>query len=245
MTRVRRIVAATVVGLVGFAILLTLQSIPNRHGIEANLTDRSTRALRAAGLSTVDVSFTGRDGTVRAHSKDEADRALAIVRAQDGVRVASAQILPAPNPSPQRSAPQPSPNTSPSRSPGPGPTPAPSAPDVQNQLTDLPRITFETGSATLTGQGQTVVGQVAALLRAHPTVRVRIEGHTDSTGTPASNQALSLARAETVRATLVSLGVAADRLSTVGFGASQPLVPDTTPENQAINRRVQFVVLGQ
>jgi outer membrane protein OmpA-like peptidoglycan-associated protein len=88
-----------------------------------------------------------------------------------------------------------------------------------------------------------VVENVAAILKAHPAVRVRIEGHTDSTGTPATNLALSQARAETVRATLESLGIAADRMSTVGFGATQPLVPDTTPANQAINRRVQFVVL--
>jgi len=85
---------------------------------------------------------------------------------------------------------------------------------------------------------------VADLLKTHPTVRVRIEGHTDSTGTPASNQTLSLARAETVRTTLVGLGIAPDRLTTVGFGATQPLVPDTTPANQAINRRVQFDVLS-
>ncbi len=237
-----RVVAATAVGLVGFVLVTVLQDIPNRHSIEGNLTDRSTAALRAAGLSTVDVSFTGRDGTVRAHSRDEADRALAIVRGLDGVRVANAVIVPGAS----TATPGASPTPTPSPSPSPTPSPSPSAGNsqVQTQLTDLPRITFETDSATLTPQGQQVVAQVADLLKAHPTVRVRIEGHTDSTGTPEKNQALSLARAETVRATLVSLGIAADRLTTAGFGATQPLVPDTTPENQAINRRVQFVVLN-
>src|SRR5262249_36964181 len=99
------------------------------------------------------------------------------------------------------------------------------------------------GSATLTPDGRAVVGQVATVLQANPGVRVRIEGHTDSTGTDADNMALSQARAETVRNTLVSLGVAPDRLTVAWFGESRPLVPDTRPENQAITRRVEFVVL--
>jgi outer membrane protein OmpA-like peptidoglycan-associated protein len=228
------------VGVAGFGLLFVLQGIPNRHAIEADLTSRSTQALRSAGLSTVDVSFVGRDGTVRARTAADADRALAIIRAQDGVRVASAQILstptaqPTPAPSPIPSSPTPS-----------SPTPSSSTPpEVQTQLTELPRITFENGSATLTPQGRVVVENVATILKAHPGVRVRIEGHTDSTGTAESNLTLSQARAETVRATLESLGVVADRMSTAGFGATQPLVPDTSPASQAINRRVQFVVLN-
>jgi outer membrane protein OmpA-like peptidoglycan-associated protein len=228
------------VGIAGFVVLFVLQGIPNRHAIEADLTGRSTRALRAAGLSTVDVSFVGRDGTVRARTAADADRALAIVRAQEGVRVADAIVAPAQSSSP---APSPSPSPSPSASPSPSPTPS-TPPEVQTQLTELPRITFENGSATLTPQGRAVVENVAAILKTHPTARVRIEGHTDSTGTPESNLLLSQARAETVRATLASLGIAADRMTTAGFGATQPLVPDDSPANQAINRRVQFVVLN-
>jgi outer membrane protein OmpA-like peptidoglycan-associated protein len=226
------------VGIAGFVVLFILQGIPNRHAIEADLTDRSTRALRAAGLSTVDVSFVGRDGTVRARTAADAHRALAIVRAQEGVRVADAIVAPA-----QSSSPAPSPSPSPSASPSPSPTPS-TPPEVQTQLTELPRITFENGSATLTPQGRAVVENVAAILKTHPTARVRIEGHTDTTGTPESNLLLSQARAETVRATLASLGIAADRMTAAGFGATQPLVPDNSPANQAINRRVQFVVLN-
>jgi outer membrane protein OmpA-like peptidoglycan-associated protein len=229
----RRLIAAGV-AIAGFAVLFLLQGIPNRHAIEADLTGRSTRALHDAGLSTVDVSFVGRDGTVVAHSQADADRALAIVRAQEGVRVASARVVGAPA--------QPSP--APTEVPQPSPSPSVPPPTVQNQLTSLPTVTFETGSAILTPQGLAVVQNVAAILKANPTVRVRIEGHTDSTGTPQNNLALSQARAETVRATLVQLGIAPDRMSTAGFGATRPLVPDTTPANQAINRRVEFVVLS-
>ena len=231
----RRLIAAGV-AVAGFAVLFVVQGIPNRHAIEADLTGRSSRALHDAGLSTVDVSFVGRDGTVVAHSQADADRALAIVRAQEGVRVASARVVGTPTP--------PVPGPSPTELPQPQPSPSVPPPTVQNQLTSLPNVTFETGSAVLTAQGLTVVQNVATILKANPTIRVRIEGHTDSTGTPQTNLTLSQARAETVRATLVQLGIAPDRLSTAGFGATRPLVPDTTPANQAINRRVEFVVLN-
>jgi outer membrane protein OmpA-like peptidoglycan-associated protein len=227
----RGIALPVAVGVAGFAVLFALQSVPNRHAIEADLTTRSTHALRAAGLSTVDVSFVGRDGTVRARTAADADRALTIVRAQTGVRVASALVTPLPT------------ATEPP-SPTPTPTPSPSSPaPVQSQLAALPRITFENGSATLTADGRTVVERVAAVLRANPAVRVRIEGHTDSTGTPEGNLALSQARAETVRDVLQSLGIAPERMTVAFFGATRPLVPDTNPANQAINRRVEFVVL--
>jgi len=113
---------------------------------------------------------------------------------------------------------------------------------VPDQLVALPTVTFVTGSATLTAPGAQVVAQVADILRANPEVRISVEGHTDSTGTPAANQALSQVRAGTVLTTLVSLGIAADRLTARGFGSSRPKVPDTTPANQAVNRRVEFVV---
>jgi outer membrane protein OmpA-like peptidoglycan-associated protein len=236
MARPGGIALPVAVGVAGFVVLFALQSIPNRHAIEANLTSRSTHALRAAGLSTVDVSFVGRDGTVHAHTTADADRALAIVRTQEGVRVATAVVTPVPTPS---TTPQPSPTT-----PGPGPTPSPSGPPpVQSQLAALPRITFENGSATLTADGRAVVERVAAVLQANPGVRVRIEGHTDSTGSAQANLALSQARAETVRTVLQSLGIAPDRMTVAFFGATRPLVPDTSPANQAINRRVEFVVL--
>jgi len=138
MARSRRVLGAIVVGLVGFAVLMVLQDVPNRHGIEGNLTDRSTRALDRAGLSTVEVSFTGRDGTVRVHSQAEADRALAVVRGLDGVRVVHAVIVSNPVRSPNP-APSPSPSPAPDNSATPAPTPSESdSAGVQTQLTDLP-----------------------------------------------------------------------------------------------------------
>jgi outer membrane protein OmpA-like peptidoglycan-associated protein len=115
---------------------------------------------------------------------------------------------------------------------------------VQADLSGLPRVTFESGSATLTATGRAAVAKAAAILKAHPAANVRVEGHTDSNGSDANNVTLSRARAKTVVDTLIAMGIPAQRLSSIGYGESAPLVPDTTPANQAINRRVEFVVLG-
>jgi outer membrane protein OmpA-like peptidoglycan-associated protein len=113
---------------------------------------------------------------------------------------------------------------------------------VQTQLGALPTVEFENNSATLTAQGRAVVDNVASILKANPNVRVSIEGHTDSTGTAERNLTLSQARAKTVLDTLVSLGIAPDRMTSTGFGESRPKVPGNDDASKAINRRVEFIV---
>ncbi|HZM80259.1 MAG TPA: OmpA family protein [Candidatus Limnocylindrales bacterium] len=114
--------------------------------------------------------------------------------------------------------------------------------EVQRALISLPPITFENDSAVLTPEGQAAVAKAAEVLRANPAVVVRIEGHTDATGSAASNLALSQARAQAVMDSLIAQGIAAGRLSAVGLGETRLKVPDTTPENRAINRRVEFII---
>jgi outer membrane protein OmpA-like peptidoglycan-associated protein len=322
------------VAVLGLALVTAAQATANRHTIEENLTDRSRHALADAGLSTVDVRFTGRDGRLHAHTRAEADRALAIVRGLSGVRAADAQVDPEPvAPAPGQ------PPTVTIELVGGQLTISGSVPDaaraalvsaagsvfgaahvtdkltgdpavtdaglaglagvltafgsqttdaraqltggtltisgtvsgqatkdavltaaatavgaghvvdqltvkaVQQQLVEIPPVTFLTGSATLTPAGREALVRAAAVLQANPDVRVRIEGNTDSTGTAAANLRLSQARAQTVLETLVGLGVARDRMSAVGYGESRPKVPDNSPANQAINRRVDFIVL--
>jgi outer membrane protein OmpA-like peptidoglycan-associated protein len=113
---------------------------------------------------------------------------------------------------------------------------------VQTQLVALPTVEFENNSEKLTANGQAVVQNAATILKANPNVKVSIEGHTDLTGTAARNQTLSEARAKTVLDTLVSLGIAPDRLSSRGFGESRPKVPGTDDAANAVNRRVEFIV---
>jgi outer membrane protein OmpA-like peptidoglycan-associated protein len=245
----RRLLVPVLVGVVGLAAISIGQDIPNRHGIEGDLGERSLHALQAAGIEGAQVSFVGRDGTVRVASAVDGDRALSIVRGVNGVRVARVEVPggPAPSIEPTGAAPGPtdSPTGSPSESPSPSAAPSPSAPPVQAQLGALPQVTFENRSATLTPQGLAVVANVAAILKAHPTVRISIQGHTDSRGSDASNLALSQARAQAVLEALRAQGIAADRMGAVGFGERRPKVPDTGDANRAINRRVELIVVSQ
>lgn len=130
--------------------------------------------------------------------------------------------------------------------------PAPGTPDgcppkvvVQQERIELREpIFFEFDSVAFRPESEPVVDQVAAALAAHPEIRkVRIEGHTDDSGTERYNQGLSQRRAEAVRQALVRRGVAPSRLETAGYGPSRPLVPNTSEENRQRNRRVEFLIL--
>jgi OOP family OmpA-OmpF porin len=111
-----------------------------------------------------------------------------------------------------------------------------------NEALSLEPITFETGSAVITADGIAVLQQAVDFLIANPDVRIGIEGHTDSQGGEASNQALSEARADSVRDYLVEQGIAADRLETAGFGESNPIASNDTADGRAQNRRIEFVI---
>jgi len=103
-------------------------------------------------------------------------------------------------------------------------------------------IEFATGSAALLPSSFRVLRAIGGILEKDPEVRVRIEGHTDASGTVEENQALSERRAETVKAALVRRGVAAARIETTGFGSSRPLVPERTAEDRALNRRIHLTL---
>lgn len=113
----------------------------------------------------------------------------------------------------------------------------------QQRLNSLPQITFRTGSTQLTPDGLRAVRQAAAVLKANPSVKVRIEGHTDDVGQAATNLRLSTARAERVRQVLHSLGIAHERMSYRGYGEARPKLANSSTANRAVNRRVEFIVL--
>ena len=83
---------------------------------------------------------------------------------------------------------------------------------------------------------------LAAMVKACPGVRIDIHGHSDATGSPRSNWRLSEARGHWVAAYLAGAGVDARRLRVIGYGATAPLAPNTTAENKARNRRVEFSI---
>jgi OOP family OmpA-OmpF porin len=98
-------------------------------------------------------------------------------------------------------------------------------------------------SAIAAGDAELLESRGVAILKANPDLRVRVDGHTDSRGTDAYNQALSERRAEAVRKFFIEHGIDGNRLESRGFGESQPAAPNDTPENLAKNRRVEFTPL--
>jgi len=125
----------------------------------------------------------------------------------------------------------------------------PSAVAIESMLNALfadSSVFFASGSAELTEESQSTLSLAASILESVPFTAVEIEGHTDSDGDDASNQALSEARAQAVRQYLVdySGGDYADQLTAVGYGESRPIADNATPEGKARNRRIQFRVTG-
>jgi outer membrane protein OmpA-like peptidoglycan-associated protein len=111
------------------------------------------------------------------------------------------------------------------------------------KLEILENVVFETGSANIDPQSHSILDQVALTMKANKNVKkVRVEGHTDDTGTHEVNMRLSQQRAESVRRHLIARGVSPQRLSAEGFGPDKPLDDDTTPEARKKNRRVEFHV---
>jgi outer membrane protein OmpA-like peptidoglycan-associated protein len=104
-------------------------------------------------------------------------------------------------------------------------------------------LLFKTGSATLTDPAKAQLTQIAGIFAKYPEDRVNVVGHTDDVGTAATNQTLSLQRAQAVRAVLLDGGLAPSQLDTVGMGEAQPLVPNTSAANRAKNRRVELKVV--
>ena len=110
---------------------------------------------------------------------------------------------------------------------------------------ELGGLYFKFASATLRPQSDTVLGELAGVLKSHPEWRFRIEGHTDSIGGEASNLDLSGRRSAAVRTALVErFGVATSQLTTRGLGESQPIDSNDTDAGRARNRRVELIRLN-
>ena len=90
-----------------------------------------------------------------------------------------------------------------------------------------------------------ILKENAALLMKYPNVKIQIEGHCDERGTTEYNLALGERRANSTKRYLLSLGIPADRISTISYGEERPLVPGHNEEAWAKNRRAQFVILSK
>ena len=106
-------------------------------------------------------------------------------------------------------------------------------------------ISFKSGSARIVKGSYVVLDRVAKVLSDNPDLKVVIIGHTDDRGARAKNLALSLARAESVKAYLVALGIAEERLEATGKGPDEPIEANLTAAGRATNRRIEFQISGK
>ena len=102
-------------------------------------------------------------------------------------------------------------------------------------------INFDTNKATIKPESAGIIDQIVELMKSQPSLKLSIEGHTDSQGTPESNKTLSLNRAQAVIKTVSEKGISASRMSAVGWGQEKPVADNRTEEGRAKNRRVEIV----
>lgn len=104
-------------------------------------------------------------------------------------------------------------------------------------------VTFASDSANISSGFYSVLNGVAQTLVRYPETRIQVNGYTDSTGGDAHNQELSQRRANSVAQYLISQGVSSNRIVANGFGSSNPIASNATPEGRQANRRVEVRIL--
>ena len=115
---------------------------------------------------------------------------------------------------------------------------------TDNQLkVDIPAdVSFDVGRYAIKPNMRPVLDRLASTLNQHPVTTVTIIGHTDSTGSDAVNDPLSINRASATRDYLVQRGVSAQRIAVDGRGSRQPVADNSTASGRAMNRRVEIFV---
>ena len=115
----------------------------------------------------------------------------------------------------------------------------------KQQIEMKDKVYFEPAKWKIIPKSFRVLNQVAQLLRDYPTMRLSIEGHTDSDGSDDLNQKLSDNRASAVKEYLGTHGIALDRLEAIGFGESKPIASNRTARGKETNRRVEFRIVNE
>jgi len=123
------------------------------------------------------------------------------------------------------------------------------APDMRSKLLTEGKIVsygiyFDVNKDIVKPESYGTLKEIAKVLTDNPDIRIKIVGHTDADGADATNLELSKKRGESVKKELIkTFGIDASRLEADGLGESQPIVPNDTPANKALNRRVEFIKL--
>ncbi len=215
-------------GLIAFATLGYFCVYPHNHHIQSDVNDHTASALRQAGLDAK-VQTDGRDiilaGTVP--SQEVKTRAGEIALATWGVNsvdnrliVEQAKVI-----TPVQAA-------------------AKSCQAKFNELLAGQKVEFVSDNAQINTTSHKLLDSLVEVAKECPEARVQIAGHTDNQGPAAYNQNLSERRAASVVAYLKQKGIAAARLTAVGFGLSKPIAGNDTPIGMQKNRRIEFNVEG-
>ncbi|MDJ0921246.1 MAG: OmpA family protein [Henriciella sp.] len=247
--------------LLGLVLLTLFALFPFAHGLVQHRAETAAySALQQGGETWASVRASGQWVTLEgnAPSEDRANRAITLVRdaraptwlgsAKPVTRVRDLTTLATPSTSEPEST-----DTTADEAP-----PLPATVDTPQPETDAPaRITrcneqlarmlaatqfeFASGSSDVGTQNEPLLDDLAEELANCPG-SILIEGHTDSTGSDITNQFLSRARADAIREALLTRGIASERITARGFGSSQPLASNTTPEGRARNRRIEIEI---
>jgi outer membrane protein OmpA-like peptidoglycan-associated protein len=116
---------------------------------------------------------------------------------------------------------------------------------VRGLVVNIGDVLFDTGRFTLRSPAREALAKLSGIVLAYPGLRLQVEGHTDSTGTPSFNQKLSEQRAGAVRDYLVQQGVDTNSISAAGLGEGVPIADNSTATGRQKNRRVEIIVSGE
>lgn len=112
-------------------------------------------------------------------------------------------------------------------------------------VVNMSDVLFDSGKFTLRPQAREKLSKISGIVLAYPSLKLAVEGNTDSVGTEEFNQKLSENRAESVRTYLTAQGVPADSTTAAGFGKTRPIASNDTADGRQQNRRVELVVSGE
>ncbi len=113
---------------------------------------------------------------------------------------------------------------------------------ARGTILNLPDILFSIGEADLQPETRIVLAKLSGILLIMQDLNLRIEGHTDSTGSPSFNLRLSERRADSVFDFLVNQGISSQRMETAGYGQERPIADNSTAEGRRQNRRVEIII---
>lgn len=113
------------------------------------------------------------------------------------------------------------------------------------KVTVLEGVNFAFDKADLLPHAYPILNEDVKLMKSNPSLKVRVEGHCDIRGTDEYNQKLSERRAKSVYNYFASQGIDKARMSTIGYGRSKPLVPNTSEANMYKNRRVEIKIIDR